>query len=161
MTFQLPITSQLPFKFIVTLLFLGFAAIASAGYIERDRYQSLAKLEGEKWCELEKERLSLMDYSRFKHKTIEELAAGRLTLQDATTMWLELDSQRPMVMANLRKTLPGDTDLEREARCIARFAFNHSTNPGARALLAARIDAEFVVLFPNTTKLSSTSRPGD
>jgi hypothetical protein len=141
------------FKISGAVLFLGFGSIAIANYTTLEGRSSEFAVEL-MWGDLEGERLKMIERCRLKHLAISELAGGQLNLKDAMTICLEIDRQCPLVLTNIRSSIPGITDSEKEARWVAHFAYSSLQDQDARILLANRLNEEFSVLFPDSSSLS-------
>jgi hypothetical protein len=149
-----PMTHQPPGRFFrpttlsVVVMALGVSILISSRYAEWNKWRAAALLYQEVGWSLEADRQSLLNQSAIKRATIEELSAGRITLQEATTRFLVLDADWPRIQAHVDSTFPGISDSEREARCVVLLVCNHTLEPVARRLLIERLAAEFKMLFP-------------
>jgi len=79
-----------------------------------------------------------------REEVIRDLVAGRMTFQQATQRFVELNRTHPSALANLRRMYAGRTDEERAARQLVTHMRNCG-NPAAAALadeLGCRLDVD-------------------
>jgi len=67
-----------------------------------------------------------------REEIIRDLVVGRMTFQQGTQRFVELNRTHPSALANLRRMYPGRTDEE----CAARQLVTHLRNSGNRAAAA-------------------------
>lgn len=135
------------------LVFVCSTVVVAAQQLECHRLQVRATIDMQKGRELEFERQLLSEHCCLKHNVIDELACGRATLLDAASLCLQIDQNWPRVIASLRHKYCGNSDLEKEARCLVFIVCCRPMNPDARVLLVDRLGAEFRVLFPTASDL--------
>jgi hypothetical protein len=135
------------------LAFVGLTALIGAQHLECQRLRVRATVDAEMGRELDSERRVLSEHCLLKRIMIDELTRGRLTLQEAVSGCLQIDHNWPLVIANIRRCYFGDTDMEKEARCLAFIACSRPMKPDDRVQLAARLSAEFRELFPTANEL--------
>jgi hypothetical protein len=140
--------------FVGIALFLGLTALVSASHVGQNRLESASLIEQKAGQKLDRERWALIEHAALKRATIEALSAGQMTLKDATAICLEIDVNWPRVIANIRSNFNGNSDSEREARCLAEIACNRPYAAEIRMLLVSRLDAEFKSLFPAASRLT-------
>jgi hypothetical protein len=109
-------------------------------------------------CTLDCEREELLQQIAIKRSTVEELSAGRISLKEATSRFLELDDGWPRIQAHVKSAFAGTSDSEREARCVVLMACNHTSALIARRSLIERLATEFAELFPNASQISPLPR---
>lgn len=78
-----------------------------------------------------------------KEHLIGELAEGRQTLDEVTTVFLQLNQDSDICMNVVRASYPGATDEERIARNVIAFAVDRVCSPDAKKALQTRLEREF------------------
>jgi hypothetical protein len=142
------------FRTIGALLFIGLIAFISDKYMQCERLEACAFSDEKKGRDFDCERQVLSEHCFYKRVLIQELSSGQITLKDASAVCLQIDDNWPRVMANIRRCFTGNSDLEKEARCLAFIASRRPMNTDARILLVERLGAEFRELFPAAPDLS-------
>jgi hypothetical protein len=86
-----------------------------------------------------------------KRELVGELAAGRVSLAEATGRVLALNREHPEYMGTIRWNYPGRTDEESQARNLLDNVQMALDDPDDRARVRERLTAEFRELFPDPT----------
>lgn len=81
-----------------------------------------------------------------KEDLIAALVAGDADLAAVAARFLDLNADEPTYLAIIRGETPGDSDLERSAHNVVRYATDRVADPAARAALGRRLAAELAGL---------------
>lgn len=95
--------------------------------------------------ELDEENAEIKRRMEVKEALIRNLIAGRATLADVTTQFLELDQDRPGYLTLIRGTYPAATDQESMAQNVIQYTWPRlSGEPASRRFeVMVRLLAEF------------------
>jgi hypothetical protein len=77
-----------------------------------------------------------------KEGLVTDLVAGRATLAEVVTDFVELDRGQPWFPDAILADRPGHSDREAVARNVVGFALNRVTNPGEREEVRRRLERE-------------------
>ncbi len=157
MTRQLPRQAYTGTTSASLVIVLGASILISSRYAEWQNVCSQAQAVVEVNRYLESARTNLLQLSAIKRRTIAELAAGRITLEEATSFCLSLDDGWPRIHAYIHTRFPGSCDSEREARFVISLACKHAHTSAERRSLVDRLNAEFTQLFPNADNQARAS----
>jgi hypothetical protein len=149
MTRQLPRQAFTASASASLVIALGTSVLISSRYSEWKNACIEAQAYANVNRSLEEARRSLQYQSAIKRGTIADLAAGRITLEEATAMCLVIDDGWPLIRKNISTMFPGSSDSEREARLVISLACKQAPSPAERQTLIDRLNAEFTLLFPN------------
>jgi hypothetical protein len=139
------------------VLAMGIGILVSSQYAESKKWYAAALRNENVSRLLEADRQSLVQQSTIKRATVEDLSAGRITLREATSRFLALDEDWPRIHAHVHSVFAGNSDSEREARCVVLMACNYALSPTERRTLFERLVAEFALLFPTAAQISLTA----
>ena len=145
-----------PLLIAVVMVFGGTSLLANR-YGESQRLNAEYSVDEKLSRSLDQERLALLQYTAFKRLTVDELAAGQITLKEATDRFLATDADWIKTM----KQLKGSSDSEREARCAIYLACTRKSDPVERRSLFDRLDIEFAILFPGAERLAKSTKPDE
>jgi hypothetical protein len=149
MTRQLPRQAFTASTSASLVIALGTSILISSRYAEWKNAYVEAQAYADVNRSLDEARRSLLYQSAIKRGTIADLAAGRITLEEATALCLVLDNGWPRIKKHIRAEFPGSSDFEREARSVISLACKHAPTPAERQTLIDRLNAEFTLLFRN------------
>ena len=82
-----------------------------------------------------------------KEAVVDALAAGRITLAQATARFTALNRAQPQYLEMIRDTFPGSTDDERMARNVITYVLLRAEDPAAYDRLTSRLDAELQAML--------------
>jgi hypothetical protein len=100
-------------------------------------------------AELDGALADVRDQLRAKVRLSDELAAGRLTLAEATDQFAAMVAASPRAAADLRRRFPdAATDRERAARHAVEFTRARLADPAERDGVSGRVATELAALFP-------------
>src|SRR5579872_683741 len=117
--------------------------LISSRFSEWRDVSSQIRLEQKTKCSLEAARQCLVNCSAIKRATIRDLIGGKISLEEATSLFLALDKGWPQIQTYIHTFFEGSNDSEREARFIISMACQQALNLDAKQSLFVRLSAEF------------------
>jgi hypothetical protein len=147
------VTAHHPALLLVLPAALALAlCAASASFREEARLQArIAALTAEATA-MDGDREVILARMALKRTLVGELAAGRVSLAEATGRVLALNREHAAYMGMIRWTYPGRTDEESQARNLVDNVLVALDDPADRALARERLGAEFRELFPDAAQ---------